>query len=214
MYDLDDKKSLNDLNNDWHDLIGGGSINKREALSLLLADNKITGWHASRVLSIDEITSQGLLAYTPDRGLQRMAALCDIVGYSKTEKFLILEDAKNYLNRDVRRSNHVCFYAFESMAGAYSKYAAAYGGETFDWAVEKTLGIDKATKLRYIGEPIHIKFSYSLDRVQDYLKGRIFDKVLVALNNSAEGNVTIDKFDGAIVGSIKPEDILTVKTMN
>lgn len=34
MYDLDDKKSLNDLNNDWHDLIGGGSINKREALSL------------------------------------------------------------------------------------------------------------------------------------------------------------------------------------
>lgn len=100
------------------------------------------------------------------------------------------------------------------MAGAYSKYAAAYGGETFNWAVEKTLGIDKATKLRYIGEPIHIKFSYSLDRVQDYLKGRIFDKVLVALNNSAEGNVTIDKFDGAIVGSIKPEDILTVKTMN
>ena len=85
MYDLDDKKSLNDLNNDWHDLIGGGSINKREALSLLLADNKITGWHASRVLSIDEITSQGLLAYTPDRGLQRMAALCDIVGYSKTD---------------------------------------------------------------------------------------------------------------------------------
>lgn len=100
------------------------------------------------------------------------------------------------------------------MAEAYSKYAATYGGETFNWAVEDALGRDNAAKLQHIGSPVHIKFSYSLDRVQDYLKDRILNTILVALNNSAEGNVTIEKFDGAIVGSIKPDDILIVKTMD
>lgn len=214
MYDLDDKNSLSDLYKDWLDLAGGGSIDGRKALSLLLADNKITGWHASRVISIDEITSQGLLAHTSDQGLQRMMGLCNKIGFNESDKDAVMSAAKRYLKKDARRSNHVCFYAFENMAEAYSKYAATYGGETFNWAVEDALGRDNAAKLQHIGSPVHIKFSYSLDRIQDYLKDRILNIILVALNNSAEGNVTIEKFDGAIVGSIKPDDILIVKTMD
>lgn len=214
MYDLDDKNSLDDLYKDWLNLAGEGSINGREVLSLLLAENKITGWHASRVLSIDEITSQGLLAYTSDQGLQRMTDLCNKIGLNESDKDAVMSAAKRYLKKDARRSNHVCFYAFENMAEAYSKYAATYGGETFNWAVEDALGRDNAAKLQHIGSPVYIKFSYYLDRVQDYLKDRILNSILVALNNSAEGNVTIEKFDGAIVGSIKPDDILIVKTMD
>lgn len=212
MYDLDDKESLNHLHADWHNLVGDASINGREALSLLLADNKITGWHASRVISLDEITSQGILAFTPDQGVQRMADLCNVVGFSENDKDAVIRAAKRYLDKDVRRSNHVCFYAFERMADAYSKYAATYGGETFYWAVEAALDRDKATKLEHIGNPIHIKFSYSLDSVQEYLKDRICNILLTALTNSNDNGVTIPRFDGAIVGSIKPEDILFVKS--
>lgn len=214
MYDLDDKNSLDDLYKDWLDLAGEGSINGREVLSLLLADNKITGWHASRVLSIDEITSQGLLAYTSNQGLQRMTNLCNKIGFNESDKDAVMSVAKRYLKKDARRSNHVCFYAFENMAEAYSKYAATYGGETFCWAVESALGRDKARLLKHVGNPVHIKFSYSLDRVQDYLKDSILNTILTALKNSAAGNVTIDKFDGAVVGPIKPEDILILKTSN
>lgn len=212
MYDLDDKNSLSDLYKDWLDLAGGGSIDGRKALSLLLADNKITGWHASRVISVDEITSQGILAFTHDQGLQRMTDLCDVVGFSENDKDAVIREANRYLNKDVRRSNHICFYAFESMASAYAKYAATFGGETFCWAVEAALDHDEVTKLQHIGDPIHIKFSYSLDSVQDYLKDRIFNILLKALVNSGDGGVAIPRFDGAIVGSIKPEDILFVKS--
>lgn len=99
MYDLDDKNSLNDLHKDWLDLASEGPINGRKALSLLLADNKITGWHASRVLSIDEITSQGLLAYTSDQGLQRMKGLCNKIGFNESDKDAVMNVAKRYLKK-------------------------------------------------------------------------------------------------------------------
>ena len=99
MYDLDDKNSLSDLYKDWLDLAGGGSIDGRKALSLLLADNKITGWHASRVISVDEITSQGLLAYTSDQGLQRMMGLCNKIGFNESDKDAVMSAAKRYLKK-------------------------------------------------------------------------------------------------------------------
>lgn len=99
MYDLDDKNSLSDLYKDWLDLAGGDSIDGRKALSLLLADNKITGWHASRVISIDEITSQGLLAYTSDQGLQRMMGLCNKIGFNESDKDAVMSAAKRYLKK-------------------------------------------------------------------------------------------------------------------
>ena len=85
---------------------------------------KITGWHATRVLSEEEIRHGGLKAYSKTETIDRFRCLYDTVGLDSNGTDAVLRRAKHYLDEHPRRSNHVCFYLLESMSNRYSKYSA------------------------------------------------------------------------------------------
>lgn len=172
---------------------------------------KITGWHATRVLSEEEIRHGGLKAYSKTETIDRFRRLYDIVGLDSSGTEAVLRIAKHYLDEHPRRSNHVCFYLLESMGNRYSKYSATLGGETFRWSVEGGLGPGAGERLTKMGIPIRVKFAFSFNRIQPYAQDLILPVFVKALDGFSDTDRLSLEVDGAIEGSIAPQDILVIE---
>ena len=210
MYDLDNRIDLMRLHSDYRKLCGSDRRG-RTALMELFNREKISGWHATRVLSEDEIRHGGLKAYSKDEIIDQFRRLYDIVGLDSNGTDVVLQIAKRYLDEHPRRSNHVCFYLLESMGNRYSKYSATLGGETFRWSVEGGLGADAGEKLAEIGIPIRVKFAFYFNRIQPYAQDLILSKFVKALDGFSDADQRSFEVDGAIEGSIVPQDILVIE---
>lgn len=213
MYDLDNRIDLMRLYSDYRKLCGSDGRG-RAALMELFNREKITAWHATRVLSEEEIRHGGLKAYSKDEMIDRFRRLYDIVGLDSNGTDVVLQIAKRYLDEHPRRSNHVCFYLLESMGNRYSKYSATLGGETFRWSVEGGLGADAGEKLAEIGIPIRVKFAFYFNRIQPYAQDLILPKIVKALDGFSDADQHLFEVDGAIEGSIAPQDILLIKSQS
>ncbi len=55
MYDLDSRKDIMRLYSDYHQRLTGSYGSERAILAELLEEETITGWHATRVLSANDI---------------------------------------------------------------------------------------------------------------------------------------------------------------
>lgn len=211
MYDLDNRIDLMRLHSDYRKLCGSDGRG-RAALMELFNREKITGWHATRVLSEEEIRHGGLKAFSKEEMIDRFRCLYDNVGLDSNGIVVVLRIAKRYLDEHPRRSNHVCFYLLESMGNRYSKYSATLGGETFRWSVEGGLGADAGKKLAEIGIPIRVKFAFNFNRIQPYAQDSILSKFVKALDGFSDSDQLSLEVDGAIEGSIAPQDILVIES--
>ena len=210
MYDLDNRIDLMRLHSDYRKLCGSDGRG-RAALIELFNREKITGWHATRVLSEEEIRHGGLKAYSKTETIDRFRSLYDIVGLDSNRIDAVLRIAKHYLDEHPRRSNHVCFYLLESMSNRYSKYSATLGGETFRWSVEGGLGPGAGERLTEMGIPIRVKFAFNSNRIQPYAQDPIMSKFVKALDGFSDADQLSLEVDGAIEGSIAPQDILVIE---
>lgn len=181
MYDLDSRIDLMRLHSDYRKLCGSDGRG-RAALMELFNREKITGWHATRVLSEEEIRREGLKAYSKVEMIDRFRRLCDTVGLDSNGADAVLRMAKRYLDEHPRRSNHVCFYLLESMGDCYSKYSSTLGGETFRWSVEGGFGPGAGEKLTEMGIPIRVKFAFNFNRIQPYAQDLILPVFVKALD--------------------------------
>lgn len=213
MYDLDNHIDLMRLHSDYRKLCGSDGSG-RAALMELFNREKITGWHATRALSEEEIRRGGLKAYSKTETIDRFRCLCDIVGLDSNGTDAVLRRAKHYLDEHPRRSNHVCFYLLESMGDRYSKYSSTLGGETFRWSVEDCLGEGAGEKLAEIGIPIRVKFAFYFNRIQPYTQDLILPKFVKALDGFSDTDQLSLEVDGAIEGSIAPQDILVIESQS
>lgn len=210
MYDLDSRIDLMRLSSDYQKLRDSDGRGQA-ALVELFNREKITGWHATRVLSEEEIRREGLKAYSKIEMIDRFRRLCDIVGLDTSGTDAVLRRAKHYLDEHPRRSNHVCFYLLESMGDRYSKYSSTLGGETFRWSVEDCLGEGAGEKLAEIGIPIRVKFAFYFNRIQPYAQDPILPMFVKALDGFSDTDQLSLVVDGAIEGSIAPQDILAIE---
>lgn len=213
MYDLDTRIDLMRLHSDYRKLCGSDGRG-RAALMELFNREKITGWHATRVLSEEEIRHEGLKAYSKTETIDRFRCLYDTVGLDSNGTEAVLRIAKHYLDEHPRRSNHVCFYLLESMGSRYSKYSATLGGETFRWSVEDCLGEGACEKLAEIGIPIRVKFAFYFNRIQPYAQDSILPMFVKALDSFSDTDQLSLEVDGAIEGSIAPQDILVIESQS
>lgn len=213
MYDLDNHIDLMRLHSDYRKLCGSDGRG-RAALMELFNREKITGWHATRVLSEEEIRHGGLKAYSRTETIDRFRRLYDIVGLDTNGIDAVLRRAKHYLDEHPRRSNHVCFYLLESMGDRYSKYSSTLGGETFRWSVEDCLGEGVGEKLAEIGIPIRVKFAFYFNRIQPYTQDLILPKFVKTLDGFSDTDQLSLEVDGAIEGSIAPQDILVIESQS
>lgn len=213
MYDLDNRIDLMRLHSDYRKLCGSDGRG-RAALMELFKREKITGWHATRVLSEEEIRHGGLKAYSKVEMIDRLRRLSNIVGLDSIGTDVVLRMAKQYLDEHPRRSNHVCFYLLESMGDRYSKYSSTLGGETFRWSVEGCLGEDAGEKLAEIGIPIRVKFAFYFNRIQPYARDLILPLFEKALDSFSDSDQLSLEVDGAIEGSIAPQDILVIESQS
>lgn len=213
MYDLDNRIDLMRLHSDCRKLCGSDGRG-RAALMELFKREKITGWHATRVLSEEEIRHGGLKAYSKVEMIDRLRRLSNIVGLDSIGTDVVLRMAKQYLDEHPRRSNHVCFYLLESMGDRYSKYSSTLGGETFRWSVEGCLGEDAGEKLAEIGIPIRVKFAFYFNRIQPYARDLILPLFEKALDSFSDSDQLSLEVDGAIEGSIAPQDILVIESQS
>lgn len=213
MYDLDNRIDLMRLHSDYRKLCGSDGRG-RAAFMELFDKEKITGWHATRVLSEEEIRHGGLKAYPKTETIDRFRRLYDIVGLDTNGTDAVLRRAKHYLDEHPRRSNHVCFYLLESMGDRYSKYSSTLGGETFRWSVEDCLGEGAGEKLAEIGIPIRVKFAFYFNRIQPYTQDLILPKFVKALDGFSDTDQLSLEVDGAIEGSIAPQDILVIESQS
>lgn len=213
MYDLDNRIDLMRLHSDYRKLCGSDGRG-RAALMELFNRKKITGWHATRVLSEEEIRHGGLKAYSKTETIDRFRRLYDIVGLDTNGIDAVLRRAKHYLDEHPRRSNHVCFYLLESMGDRYSKYSSTLGGETFRWSVEDCLGEGAGEKLAEIGIPIRVKFAFNFNRVQPYAQDLILPVFVKALDGFSDTDQLSLEVDGAIEGSIASQDILVIESQS
>lgn len=122
--------------------------------------------------------------------------------------------AKRYLDEHPRRSNHVCFYLLESMGDLYSKCSSTLGGETFRWSVEGCLGESAGEKLEEIGIPIRVKFAFNFNRIEPYAQDLILPVFVKALEGFSDSDQLSLEVDGAIEGSIAPQDILAIESQS
>lgn len=211
MYDLDNHIDLMRLHSDYRKLCGSDGRG-RAALMELFNREKITGWHATRVLSEEEIRHGGLKAYSRAETIDRFRRLYGIVGLDTNGIDAVLRRTKHYLDEHPRRSNHVCFYLLESMGDRYSKYSTTLGGETFRWSVEDCLGEGAGEKLAEIGIPIRVKFAFNFNRIQPYAQDLILPVFVKALDGFSDTDQLSLEVDGAIEGSIAPQDILVIES--
>mgnify|MGYP004521916755 CR=1 FL=1 len=209
MYDLDNRIDLMRLHSDYQKLCDSDERG-RAALVELFNREKITGWHATRVLSEEEIRREGLKAYSKGETINRFRCLSNIAGLDSNGTDAVLRMAKRYLDEHPRRTNHVCFYLLESMNGRYSKYSSTLGGETFRWSAEGCLGEGAGEKLAEIGIPIRVKFAFNFNRIQPYAQDLILPKFVKALDSFYDVDRRSFEVDGAIEGSIAPQDILVI----
>lgn len=210
MYDLDSRIDLIRLHADYQ-MLRDSDGRGRAALVELFNREKITGWHATRVLSEEEIWHEGLKAYSKVEMIDRFRCLSNIVGLDSNGTDVVLRMAKRYLDEHPRRSNHVCFYLLESMSDRYSKYSSTLGGETFRWSVEGCLGEGAGEKLAEIGIPIRVKFAFNFNRIQPYAQDLILPLFVKALDGFFDADQLSLEVDGAIEGSIEPQDILAIE---
>ena len=122
--------------------------------------------------------------------------------------------AKRYLDEHPRRSNHVCFYLLESMGDRYSKYSLTLGGETFKWSLEGGLGPGAGERLTEMGIPIRVKFAFNFNRIQPYAQDLILPVFVKALDGFSDSDQLSLEVDGAIEGSIAPQDILVIESQS
>lgn len=213
MYDLDNRIDLTRLHSDYRKLCSSDGRG-RAALMELFDREKITGWHATRVLSEEEIRRGGLKAYSKVEIIERFRRLSSFVGLDSNETDAVLRMAKRYLDEHPRRGNHVCFYLLESMGDRYLKYSSTLGGETFRWSVEDCLGEGVGEKLAEIGIPIRVKFAFYFNRIQPYTQDLILPKFVKALDGFSDTDQLSLEVDGAIEGSIAPQDILVIESQS
>lgn len=213
MYDFDSRIDLMRLYSDYRKLCGPDG-RRRAALMELFNREKITGWHATRVLSEEEIRHGGLKAYSKTETIDRFHRLYDIVGLDSNGTDVVLRIAKRFLDEHRRRSNHVCFYLLESMGNRYSKYSATLGGETFRWSVEGGLGPGAGERLTEMGIPIRVKFAFNFNRIEPYAQDLILPVFVKALDGFSDSDQLSLEVDGAIEGSIAPQDILAIESQS
>lgn len=146
--------------------------------------------------------------------IDRFRRLSNIVGLDSIGNDVVLRMAKQYLDEHPRRSNHACFYLLESMGDRYSKYSSTLGGETFRWSVEGCLGEDAGEKLAEIGIPIRVKFAFYFNRIQPYARDLILPLFEKALDGFSDSDQLSLEVDGAIEGSIAPQDILVIESQS
>ncbi|MEE1365008.1 MAG: hypothetical protein U0K33_09295 [Collinsella sp.] len=130
MYDLDSRKDIMRLYSDYHQRLTGSYGSERAILAELLEEETITGWHATRVLSADDIAEMGLKAFSREEAFDQFRYLSGVVGLNLGQTETVLQKANHYFAEHPRRTGCVCFYLLKSMAGQYSKYSATLGGET------------------------------------------------------------------------------------
>lgn len=195
MYDLDSPIDLMRLYSDYRKLCGPDG-RRRAALMELFNREKITGWHATRVLSEEEIRHGGLKAYSKTETIDRFRRLYDIVGLDSNGTDVVLRIVKRFLDEHPRRSNHVCFYLLESMGNRYSKYSATLGGETFRWSVEGGLGPGAGERLTEMEIPIRVKFAFHFNRIQPYAQDLILSKFVKALDGFSDADQRSLEVDG------------------
>lgn len=213
MYDLDNRIDLMRLHSGYRKLCGSDGRG-RAALMELFNREKITGWHATRVLSEKEIRHGGLKAYSRTETIDRFRRLYDIVGLDTNGIDAVLRRAEHYLDEYPRRSNHVCFYLLESMGDLYLKYSSTLGGETFRWSVESGLGPGADERLTEMGIPIRVKFAFNFNRIQPYAQDLILPVFVKALDGFSDTDQLSLEVDGAIEGSIAPQDILVIESQS
>lgn len=211
MYDLDSRKDIMRLYSDYHQRLTGSYGSERAILAELLEEETITGWHATRVLSADDIAEMGLKAFSREEAFEQFRYLSGVVGLNLGQTETVLQKANHYFAEHPRRTGCVCFYLLKSMAGQYSKYSATLGGETFAWSLEDAVGAEAVEALKSLGVSIRVKFAFSFDRIQPYARGLILSSFIDALSSNSSTDYCLPKIDGAIVGSIPPHDILRIE---
>lgn len=80
MYDLDIRKDIMRLYSDYHQRLTGSYGSERAILAELLEEETITGWHATRVLSADDIAKMGLKAFFREEHLSNFAIFLGLLG--------------------------------------------------------------------------------------------------------------------------------------
>lgn len=161
-----------------------------------------------------KIRRGGLKAYSKTETIDRFRRLYDIVGLDSNGTDAVLRMAKHYLDEHPRRSNHACFYLLESMGNRYSKYSASLGGETFRWSVEGGLGPGAGERLTEMGIPIRVKFAFNFNRIEPYAQDLILPVFVKALDGFSDSDQLSLEVDGAIEGSIAPQDILAIESQS
>lgn len=151
MYDLDSRKDIMRLYSDYHQRLTGSYGSERAILAELLEEETITGWHATRVLSADDIAEMGLKAFSMEEAFDQFRYLSGVVGLNLGQTETVLQKANHYFAEHPRRTGCVCFYLLKSMAGQYSKYSATLGGETFAWSLEDAAGAEAVEALKSLG---------------------------------------------------------------
>lgn len=162
MYDLDSRKDIMRLYSDYHQRLTGSYGSERAILVELLEEETITGWHATRVLSANDIAEMGLKAFSREEAFEQFRYLSGVVGLNLGQTEAVLQKANHYFAEHPRRTGCVCFYLLKSMAGQYSKYSATLGGETFAWSLEDAVGAEAVEALKSLGVSIRVNLPFLL----------------------------------------------------
>lgn len=80
MYDMGSRKDIMRLFSDYHQRLTGSYGSERAILAELLEEETITGWHATRVLSADDIAEMGLKAFSREEAFDQFRYLSGVVG--------------------------------------------------------------------------------------------------------------------------------------
>lgn len=97
MYDLDSRKDIMRLYSDYHQRLTGSYGSERAILAELLEEETITGWHATRVLSADDIAEMGLKAFSREEAFDQFRYLSGVVGLNLGQTETVLQKANHYL---------------------------------------------------------------------------------------------------------------------
>ncbi len=188
---------------------------KKELIPLFSQYNIIC-YHATRVGDIESIHRKGICSSFYDY-LNQLESFLTQQDVTKDEIAAVLDTIKKKYAQKYAIANHsICFFTnpisfhTEDRLAGFDQYCETIGGEL---AYDALLGANPKvlSLLQSTGVPIVIQFRTPFSAVLDHQKyGIIYHFVAYAAVKQIWGyDLTIEP-DGAIVGDVKPEDILDI----
>lgn len=177
-----------------------------------LEECKLTSYHATRVISKEEILNEGIVKSDNYYYIDRIRNLCCRLNFPRDCIDELIQKCQRFFQRDSNRRGTVHFFSCKSICDTYLRFADNLGGEIVDFALNSDFSISPYDRLIEFGKPILIKFAYSFSDVAPTCKDSIaLELIKVKIINILFNELYLPKFDGWVNASIPARDILTIQ---